>query len=791
VDEARIDDVGSQGRAEQAPQPLEVTQVGPYRVVDVLGRGGMGTVYLAEQTEPVRRRVALKVLNRSKRTDRGVARFEAERQALALMTHPSIATVYEAGTTPQGLPFFAMEAVVGLPLLSYCTQERLGLEGRLGLFCQICDAVQHAHQKLVIHRDLKPSNILVTLDSGRPLAKVIDFGIAASLEGASVPSAAPSTPATLPIGTPMYMSPEQIAGDTDLDARVDVYALGVLLYRLTAGTLPLDTTAVEPYQLMMRILDEQLPRPSVRFAALPATERAAIANRRSTSPPTLLRRLRGDLDAIVMRAMARDRAGRYGSAAELRADVERYLRHVPVRALPATRGYRLRLWSRRHRPTALAASLITSALVIGLVVATFALVRAQRAYREAHAAEQRATATVEYLRTVLASADPGVDGREVRVVDVLTKASQLVGSDLPGQPLTEAAVCRTIGSTLLELGAFEESRPALERALAIHTRELGPDHPETLESVNALGRLLYKVGRYQEAAVLHRRVLDRQRSLLGDDDPHTLWNAYNLAKVLDRLGQWPEAESLYREVVETRSRRLGPDHLDTLVAANGLALFLGSSGRLAEGEALERRAAATLDRVVGPEHPDALRAAANLVAILNRGRQSTEAEALARATLDRLRRVLGPEHPETLGLAGQLAVALRRQGRAAEAEVIDRQVREAQSNRLGPVHPDTVETTINLGLDLLAQNRLAEATSMLASALDDAHRALPADHPRVALAAAHYGECLLRLGRFDQAERLLRSSRDALAARGLPEVAEVERLLEEASRRTGTGTDQK
>lgn len=767
----------------------DITEVGPYRILDVLGQGGMGTVYLAEQTEPVRRRVALKILNRSKHTDRGVARFEAERQALALMNHPSIATVYEAGTTDKGLPFFAMEPVVGRPLLEFCAQERLGLAGRLELFCQVCDAVQHAHQKLVIHRDLKPSNVLVTLESGRHLCKVIDFGIATGLEQPLVRSPALEGRPGVPVGTPVYMSPEQITGDVDLDARVDVYALGVLLYRLLAGTLPVDAEGAQPYQQMMRMLDAALPCPSARFASLPPEERDRIASRRDTTPRALERGLRGDLDAIVMKAMARDRSRRYGSVAELRTDVDRHLRRVPVQARPSTAWYRVRRWTRRNLPTALAVTGILAALLCGLVLATSAMIRAQRARDEARAAEQRATVAVDYLRKVLASADPGVDGRQVRVVDVLTKASNLVRSDLADQPLVEAAVSHTIGLTLLELGAYEESRAPLERAAARTTEILGADHPTTLDSVNTLGRLLYKLGRYQEAAEIHRRVLERQRQLLGPEESTTLWTAYNLAKALDRLGAWDEAEALYRDILATRSRLLGHDHPDTLVAANSLSLFLSSSGRSAEAEALERSAVADLERVAGPDHPDTLRGRVNLVAILNHQQRFAEAEELAISTLPRLRPVLGGDHAETLGLSSSLADSLRGQGRTVEAETVDRQVLAARTEHLGPAHPDTIRSESDLGLDLLALGRLDEASRLLAGSLDRVRQVLPPDHPAVAVAASRYGACLIRFGRLEEAERLLAPSREALVALGDPAARQATLELAELYRRTGRAAE--
>jgi non-specific serine/threonine protein kinase/serine/threonine-protein kinase len=757
--------------------PFRGRRVGPYRLEEVLGKGGMGTVYLARQDEPVQRRVALKVLKAGAVSPTAVARFEAERQALALMNHQSIATVFEAGTTSEGLPYFAMEVVDGKPVTTYCDSCRLGLGDRLALFLDVCDAIQHAHQKMVIHRDIKPSNVLVTLRDGRAVPKVIDFGISKGTQEPLVHHEGLETQDGSPIGTPIYMSPEQIEG-TGIDARVDVYALGVLLYELISGALPFEVSGSQPYQIMMRIIGEEPVPPSQRIGTL--GERAhEIAASRGLEVAGLRRMLRGDLDRIVMTAMAKDRDLRYASVADLKADVVRYLNHEAVLAMPPTVAYKLAKFVRRYRGTVVTASLLFLSLIVGLTATSKAMINARRARDQARQAERRANATVEYLRKVLSSVDPGVDGRQVRVVDLLAKASEMITSDLADQPETEAAVRKTIGLALLELGMFEESGPELERAVAIQRRLLGEDDPETLHTINALGRLSYKLGMYRQAAAIHRAVLEKQQSLLGPEDPTTLWTMYHLAKALDKQGHITEAEQLYRRNVEIRRKVLGPEHEHTLVAINSLSLFLGASGRPVEAEQLQRENLERLTRTMGPHHPDTLRARANLVEILNRQQRWPEAEQLAHETLLLENQVLGDDHPETLGTSHQLAVAMYEQGRFRDAEALLRRVLAQRAAKLGPDHPDTLETSLYLGLALYRLGHRAEAERLATSSLEAISQDLPADHWRPARLRVAMAECLAELGERTRATRLLE---EALAALEAAEHADAEEVGETLDR---------
>ena len=376
----------------------EHARIGPYRLLHLVGEGGMGEVWAAEQVEPVHRKVALKVIKAGMDTKQVVARFEAERQALALMDHPAIAKVLDAGATPEGRPYFVMEYVPGVSITQHCDTRRLSTPDRLRLLTEVCDAVQHAHQKAIIHRDLKPSNVLVALSDGRAQPKIIDFGIAKAT-GQRLTDRTLFTEVGAFIGTPEYMSPEQadLTGQ-GIDTRTDIYSLGVILYELLTGQLPLPASelrSVSQEELRRRLREVDPPKPSTRLTAL-GEEGVQVAERRQTDPGALRKQLEGDLDAIVMKALEKDPARRYGTASELAADVERHLRDEPVLARPASRAYRVRKYARRHRLLFLGGGAVAASILAGLLVAGVALVQARRA--RAEEARQRTLAETR-LRT--------------------------------------------------------------------------------------------------------------------------------------------------------------------------------------------------------------------------------------------------------------------------------------------------------------------------------------------------------------------------------------------------------
>src|SRR6202451_723284 len=360
------------------------TVIGLYRLLQKIGEGGMGEVWLAEQKEPVRRRVAIKLIKAGMDTREVVARFESERQALALMDHPAIAKVLDAGSTPQGAPYFAMEYVAGVAITAYCDNHRLSTRERLELFMHVCEGVQHAHQKAIIHRDLKPSNILVTEVDGHPAPKIIDFGVAKALTQKLTADTMFTRVGAL-VGTPEYMSPEQaLSSNEDIDTRTDVYSLGVIFYELLAGAPPIELRKVAFEEFLRRVREEDPAKPSTNIRTQPPETPTDVARKRHTEPLSLAKQMRGDLDSIALKALEKERARRYGSPSDFAEDIGRYLRHEAVLAVPPSAAYRARKFARRHRP----ALTITAAFVLVLFVAAAVSIRQSiRANREAAVAQ--------------------------------------------------------------------------------------------------------------------------------------------------------------------------------------------------------------------------------------------------------------------------------------------------------------------------------------------------------------------------------------------------------------------
>ena len=469
----------------------------------------MGTVYLAEQTEPVRRRVALKVVKPGMDSRQVLARFEAERQALAMMDHPNIARVLDAGTTPNGRPYFAMELVKGVPITKFCDDRKLTPRERLELFMPVCQAVQHAHQKGVIHRDLKPSNVLVALYDDKPVPKVIDFGIAKAA-GTKLTEQTIFTEFGAIIGTLEYMSPEQAQlNQLDIDTRSDVYSLGVLLYELLTGTTPMDRKALGQAALldMLRLIREaETPRPSLRLST--AAGLPSIAANRGLEPKKLSGLVRGDLDWIVMKALEKDRSRRYETANALARDLERHLNNEDVEACPPSAAYRLRKFARRHRVGLSVGATVAAALVVATAVSTWQAVRATRAERAAVESAETERLTNEFFiddllgKTGLSSQvvaeippDPNI-----KVRTLVDRAAARIDGRFAGRPLVEAAVRRMIGSVYDSLGLHDQARPHLERAYELQRRLLGEDHRATLTTGGELGRLETNLSLYDQAA---------------------------------------------------------------------------------------------------------------------------------------------------------------------------------------------------------------------------------------------------------------------------------------------------
>ncbi|MCP4590840.1 MAG: tetratricopeptide repeat protein [bacterium] len=767
-----------------SPTPFIVTtkRIGPYRILERIGEGGFGIVYMAEQEEPIRRRVALKIIKLGMDTKEVIARFEAERQALAVMNHPNIARALDAGATETGRPYFVMELVKGVTVSTYCDQHKLTTQERLELFVPICHAVQHAHQKGIIHRDLKPNNVLVTLHDTRPVPKVIDFGIAKATSQRLTDKTL-FTGFRQFLGTPEYMSPDQadICG-LDVDTRTDIYSLGVILYELLTGTTPHErkTLRQASYEDIHRIIREvDPPSPSARLHTLgESADATSIAALRKTEPANLSRLIRGDLDWIVMKAMEKDRTRRYQTANDLAADVERHLRHEPVEAGPPGAAYKVGKFVRRHRAGVVAGSIVSASLVLGLTLAGLGFVQANRARAElrierdaaeqarAGAQEQRElavanaiharrqankSATVSgFLRHMLNSVDPSKAlGREITVRYVLDEAAQRIEEGaLSEQPDVEADLRVTLGETYQALGLYPAAEVHLRKAVEVSGAALGDQHPDKLRADLALARLLRVRGKFHEAESLLRHAVEVQGAVLGERNVDTLSTMSELALALAGAGRLEEAESIHRQTLERRRSVLGEEHSSTIASMGNLGAVCRALGKITEAEPLLRRALELSRQVLGTEHPDTASAMNNLGLLLEDTQDFAEAETLHRRTYALAGRVFGEDHPRTLILMNDLARVLQTQGKQAEMRPLVEQ-RQAHLRRAAQ-QPDADALTLHAYAWELLYCEPADLRDA-ATALDVAERAVELDGGRDADILATLARAHQMTGDLDQA----------------------------------------
>jgi len=758
-------------------------RIGPYKLLQLIGEGGFGSVFMAEQEKPVARKVALKIIKLGMDTKAVIARFEAERQALAMMDHPNIARVLDAGATELGRPYFVMDLVKGEPIAEYCDKNNLSIGARLELFAQVCGAVQHAHTKGIIHRDIKPSNVLVSTQDGKASAKVIDFGIAKATNSKLTEKTLFTEHKQL-IGTPEYMSPEQAEGSMDIDTRTDVYSLGVMLYELLTGSTPFSSGELRSaaYQEIQRIIREvDPPKPSTRLSQSSDTL-ASVAARRQTEPRKLGMVVRGELDWIVMKALEKDRSRRYETANGLAMDIRRYLSGEAVQAAPPGRGYRVRKFVRRHRGAVVAASLVAGALVLGVVGTTMGLVSAKRQQRVAIAARQgeeeqkklaqqrlaESEATVKFLDDMLAAADPSAQGKDVTVRSVLDRAAKDLAGRYNDQPLVGARLHGTLAKTYLGLGEYNPAEEQARETLAVLRRVQGVEHVETCQAVNSLAAILVKKAKFVEVEPMLTQALKDHERLFGRRHEVTALTIDNLAQLYSMMERREEAIKLAKELMEIRMATLGAERMETISAMNTLATLYGDTEQFDECEKLYDRAISVCQKAYGADHPLTLEMRGNLGwglyhdAMTNqKSNPDRHTDRLARArvideeVLAARTRILGDEHPETGNVRNNLATVYREMKMFDESDKLQNKDIEVSVRTLGENHPDTIVSIANMGNSLRSRNRFAEAVVYLERALKGARISHPKDYQGTAFILGWYGSSLRGLKRFGEGEPVL------------------------------------
>ncbi len=794
VSDAQFNDVLPQSlgflEARREAPTLVGREVGHYLVTRLVGRGGMGAIYEAHRADDeFRKRVAIKTIWRGAESDVVLHRFRTERQILASLQHPHIAALLDGGVTSDGLPYFVMEFVDGAGIDHYCASHRLGVADRVRLVREVCDAVQYAHQNLVVHRDIKPGNVLVTPDG---VPKLLDFGIA-KLIGTDGAGGHTLTEAGLRPFTITYASPEQLRGQA-VSTATDVYSLGVLLFELLTGRPPFAASGGTSHELMREITEQDPPRLS---GACDATAMSTYPD-----PSRVSRELTGDLDAIVQMALRKEPERRYQSAEQLSLDLRRYLEHQPVVAGPDTWSYRAAKFTRRHRTTVVAAGLLAVSL-IGGTVATWRQARAaaqerdhaQAEARRADAERDKAQQVTAFLQRTLGSADPSQLGRDVTLREVLDSASVSLTS-LASQPSVEGELRRVLGDTYFSLGLYDRAEQQLQRALEVQQGLHGPESREAALVQSALGGVAEARGDMAAAEQIQRAVLVTLRRA-GPADAAVAAQLDNLSRVRQSLGDLTEAEQLQREALGIR-RAIDSTSDDVAASLNNLAVVLGESGRLAPAESLHREALGITQRRHGPSHPLVANAMATLAAILDREGKSASADTLFRATLALRRTLLGAQHPDYAWTAFSYAQFLVDHQRFAEAIPLAREVLALRGQTLPNSHPAVAAALQALGRSLDATGQLADGGRALRESLSLRQAALPPGHWLIATSESLVGEHELRIGNLRAAEPLLvRAYRQLVATRGgsapptdaararLIELYEREGRLQDAARLRG------
>lgn len=748
------------GIAPAVSQESNDNEFGPYKLLYELGEGGCGVVFLAQQATPVRREVALKIIKLGMDTREVISRFGAEQQALARMDHPNVAKVLDAGATATGRPYFAMELVRGFKITEYCDLPRFSVAERLVLFTQVCHAVQHAHHKGIVHRDIKPSNLLVTLHDGVEMVKVIDFGIAKAIRGRLTDQTF-HTALDQFLGTPAYVSPEQIdPGLGEVDFRSDIYSLGVVLYELLTGCTPFDAPVLsfkDLAELRTRVRS-QLLAPSKRLRALTSEARDAAALRRQTTSEKLIELVAGDLDWIVMRCLETDRERRYSSAAELAADVQRFLSHEPILARPPSTIYSVRKFAERQRLLFAATASVILILTIATMVSAWLAVRALRAEQLVRTEVKTEQALSSFLRNdLLAQASPEHEpDRNLKLRTVIDRAVETIRGRFADQPLLQASISATLAETYESLGEYAAAESLFRRALALYRRQLGEADRNSLYVSRRIVVTLTDQGLYDEAEHLAREGLAAHQRFLGSQDKDTLDAMYGLALALFLKGERSAGTQLLVQTLQAYRHELGPEYPDTLKMMNELAVFYLTDNKPVVAQQLLAQALGLRKKVSGLVNPSTITVMSNLAAADVELGKYAEAEPLMTQAVQLRARVLGPDHPATLSTMNNLATFYSDRGRLEESEQLQARVLERGQRSLGADHPRVLIWMNNLGMTYLEEGKLDAAYEVLKRTLDLRQQTLGPEHPETLISLSNLGLVQYRRGQLADAEALLR-----------------------------------
>jgi tetratricopeptide (TPR) repeat protein len=777
--------------------------VGRYTLVEPIGQGGMGQVWIAKQTEPVKRKVALKLIRAELGSRTVLARFEQERQALALMDHPNIARVFDGGVTDRGRPFLVMELVPGRPLTKFCDEAKLGVRERLDLFIQVCRAVQHAHQKGVVHRDLKPANILVTLVDGRPTPKVIDFGVAKAIGGRLIEETL-STQFGALVGTLEYMAPEQAGVSVDdVDTRADVYALGVVLYELLTGLRPFDSARLRRAALdeVIRVIKEEEPQSlSSRLSADQSLASAAAV--RGLDPHRLLAMMKGELDWIALRCLEKDRNRRYESASGLARDVERFLNDEAVEARPVSAAYRFRKLVRRHRGPAVALLAVFATLVLGVAGTTWGLFEARRQEDDARKQQKRAEKgeelaekrlgeveaekrRVEEERRVAISVRDFLQLKLLRHADVFYRWNPLqsgapeeqptlnptvrelldraadelsparIETSFPKQPRLQAELLQTVGLTYLGIGDGKRSIDFLRRSFDLYRATLGDDHPDALTSMHCLARAYQDAKNLDEALRAGGDAFKRREAALGKEHPDTVASMESLATIHLDAGNFDAARSLMEKGLALVKARHGPDHAETLKSMNNLAYCHLMSRNVGEAIPVLEELVALRRAKSRVADPDAIASMNNLAGAYKAAGKLAESLKLLEEVLPLSKSALGPDHPRTLTSMNNLAGAYGAAGRFAEAFPLYEEALRLRKTKRGPEHYDTLISMYNLAYTYREARKFDKSIELFTAVLKLFEKTMGRDCLETQRTAAWLGRTYKDVGRLTDAIPLL------------------------------------